>query len=92
MHTSCGGGSKSAVGQAEEILLRRIIPQVEDPAPQLKKLRDRHDLRRLAALPWLTAHAERVRQAEMVALVMQSDAADVLLLRSQRTWVVVPRC
>ena len=34
--------------------------QVEDPAPQLKTLRDRLDLRRLAALPWLTAHAERV--------------------------------
>ena len=37
--------------------------QVEDPAPQLRKLRDRHDLRRLAALPWLAAHAERVREA-----------------------------
>ena len=34
--------------------------QVEDPAPQLKTLRDRLDLQRLAALPWLTAHAERV--------------------------------
>ena len=34
--------------------------QIEDPAPALKKLRDRHDLAAMADLPWAVEAARTV--------------------------------
>jgi hypothetical protein len=34
--------------------------QIEDPAPALKKLRDRHDLAAMADLPWAVQAAQAV--------------------------------